>query len=110
MMIPSLKFGVKNNITPVIDASSSRTSKIGSWSFGPREYILEMDATFLDDMGMQDDILAAAAHTVAFTLDGKTCTFSGVKWANSGDVTLNPEDVIGTSLKAAPGAARLAIA
>jgi len=110
IMAPSLKFGVKNKVEPVIDASSSRTSKIGNWSFGPREYILELDATFLDDMGLQDDILAAANHTMAYTLDGKTCTWSGIKWANSGDITLNPEDVIGTTLQAAGGAARLSIA
>lgn len=110
IMAPSLKFGVKNKVEPVIDASSSRTSKIGNWSFGPREYILELDATFLDDMGLQDDILAAADHTMAYTLDGKTWTWSGIKWANGGDITLNPEDVIGTTLQAAGGAARLSIA
>lgn len=109
VMVPSLKFGVKNDVKPVVDASSSRTSKIGNWSFGPREYILEADATFLDDMGLQDDILTAAAHTMSFTLDGKTFAWTGLKWANGGDITLNPEDVIGTSLKAAGGAARVAI-
>lgn len=109
LTVDSLKFGVKNNVGPVIDVGSTNPSKISNWSFGPREYTLELGATFLDDMGAADDVLAGTEHAVAFTLDGQDFAFTGVKWTNAPTIGFTPEDVIGMNLKADPQALRLAI-
>lgn len=109
LQIDSLSFGVENDVKPGIDVGSSRASKIGTWSFGPRALNLELGASLLDDMGAYDDVLAGTAHTMAFTLDGKTFTYSGIKWTNAPDADCNPEDILGMTLSADPGALRLAI-
>lgn len=109
LSIESLKFGVSNNIEPVLDLGSSLGSKIGSWSFGPREINLELEAKLLGT-GAIDDAMDGAAHEVEFTLGSKTFTFTNVIWTNAPDVDCNPEDLIGFSLQADPQAVRLAIA
>lgn len=109
LSIESLKFGVKNDVSPVIDAASSLASKIGFWSFGAREFVLEMKVTILD-ASVVETLRAGGTHTFAFTLGAKTFTFSNVVFVNPGKIGNDPESAIAITLKADGGALRLAIA
>ncbi|AKB37355.1 hypothetical protein MSSAC_2765 [Methanosarcina siciliae C2J] len=107
--LESLKLGISNQINPVIDLTKAYPSKIGNWAYGLRDISLEMGSS-CSGVSVQDDVFGGAAHTVAFTLGGKTFTVSNVVWTNAPDVEGGPENLIGMSLSCAPKAARLAIA
>jgi len=104
----SLRFGVQNNVTPVLDVGSSLASKYTNYSLGPREFVLEVDSVLLGTAAI-DDAKDGAAHEFEFDFGGKTFTFTNVIWDNSPSVDCNPEDLIGFSLSAEPTSARLAI-
>jgi hypothetical protein len=107
--IESLKVGISNSIDPVFDVGSVLGSKIAYFSYNGREMPLELGASCLG-VGTQDDAIGGAEHTLAFTLGGKTYTFSNVVWTNAPSVDADPESKIGMSLSCSPGAVRLAIA
>ena len=109
IMIDSLKFTIDNAVEPVIDLASSFASKVGDYQYGQRGIDLELGVSLLD-VDVLDDVLGGAAHTFAFTLDGKTYTFSDVKWVNQPDTKMSPADALGMSLQSSSGATRLAIA
>lgn len=97
--VDSLKFGIEYDVKPVRDLSAINTSKIAGWAFGPRNISLELGMS-IDDMTLGTQLLAGAAHTLAFTALTKNFTFSNVKWKGDWDQTLAKDDIVGMSLKA----------
>lgn len=108
LSIESIKFGVKNNTSPVIDAASTLASKIGFWSFDARDLILELKVTILD-AAVIETIRAGGTHTFGFTLGAKAFAFSNIVFTDPGKVGNDPESAIGLTLKADSGSLRLAI-
>ncbi|MCK5012710.1 MAG: hypothetical protein KAS66_02735 [Candidatus Omnitrophica bacterium] len=97
--VDSLKFGIEYDVKPVRDLSATNTSKIAGWAFGPRNISLELGMS-IDDMTLGTELLAGAAHTLAFTALTKAFTFSNVKWKGDWEENLAKDDIVGMSLKA----------
>ena len=95
----SLKFGIEYAVTPVRDLSATNTSKIAGWAFGPRNISLELGMS-IDDLTLGTQMLAGAAHTLAFTALAKTFTFSNVIWKGDWEQNLQKDDIVGMTLKA----------
>lgn len=110
LILESLKFGVKNNVEPVLDGSVAAASKIASWNYTGREISVDLGCS-LTDMTMVDEVLTGAnTHTLAFTVDAKTYTVSAIAWTNTPSVKGAPAELIGMNLQNDAEAARLAIA
>jgi hypothetical protein len=109
ILLESLKFNISYDAEGVTDLSESAPSKIGDYAFMSRSIQVEMSMTMIA-MGAHDDLLSATDHTLAFTLDSKTLTFSAIKWTNNPAVSLAPASKVGMSLSSDGEATRLAIA
>jgi len=98
-VLDSVKFGIEYPVKPVKDITSTLASNVGGWSFGQRNITLELGLS-LEAMDLAADMLAGAGHTFAYTLGGKTFTFSNVKWIGDFDQKLDADDCLGMELKA----------
>lgn len=107
--LESLKISFENTIEPVFDLSVVAASKIGDYAYLSRSIVVEMGMSMIE-MAAHDSLLAAAAHTVKFSLGSKAFTFSGVKWTNAPSVDLGPAAKVGMTLTSDGGATRIAIA
>jgi hypothetical protein len=109
IIIDSLNFGFKNNISPVLSMSGLVGSKIVGWSYGAMELPLKLGVS-LTDPSVQDSVLAGNDHTFAFTLGGKSFIFSALKWTNSADINADAGEAVGIELDAATRAGRVVFA
>ena len=97
--LDSVKWGIDYSLSPIADLSSSVNSNIGSWAASPRNIYLECEFT-PEAMNLAADMLGGTAHTLVFTVGGKTFTFSNIIWEGDWDQTLTKDDVLGMAFKA----------
>lgn len=109
IIIDSLSFGFENTIDPILSTSGLVDSKIVGWKYRAASIPLKLGVS-LTDTTIQDSVTAGNAHTVAFTLGGKTFTFSGIKWTNGVDLDAEAGAGIGLELKAAGKSVRAVFA
>jgi len=109
ILLESLKFTISYDMEGVTDLSASAPSKIGDYAFMSRSLQLDMGMTMMA-MSAHDGLLAATDHTLVFTLDSKTFTFSAIKWTNNPAVNLAAASKVGMTLTSDGEATRLAIA
>ncbi|AKB35624.1 hypothetical protein MSSAC_1034 [Methanosarcina siciliae C2J] len=109
IIIDSLIFGFENTIDPILSTSGLVDSKIVGWKYRAASIPLKLGVS-LTDTTIQDSVTAGNAHTVAFTLGGKTFTFSGIKWTNGVDLDAEAGAGIGLELEAAGKSVRAVFA
>lgn len=98
-ILDMVKFGIEYPVKPVKDVTSALASNIGAWAFGQRNITLELGLS-LEGLDLAADMLGGAAHTFAFTMGGKTFSFSNVKWMGDWEESLDADDLLGMELKA----------
>ncbi len=109
LIIDSFKFGIKNNVEPVLDGSVLWMSKISSWNYTGREITVDLGCT-LTEMAMVDQVLAGDnVHALEFTIVGNTFIVSSIAWTNAPSVKAAPAELIGMNLTNEPTAARLEV-
>lgn len=97
--LESLMFGVEVPAEPIKDNSATWDSNIAGWNVGQMNLSIELGVS-LDDLTIAKDILDGLDHTLSFQLDGKTFSYSDFKLEGEFDKNLDPEDLLGTTLKA----------
>ncbi len=97
--IEATKFGIEYPVNAVFDQNASTENKIGGWSIGQRNIMLELQAT-IGDLSMSGEYLGGEKHTYGFTLGGKDFSFSNILWEGDFSQKLDADDVIAMPLTA----------
>ena len=106
--LESLSFKVANKITFAPDIANTTSTKIGGYCVNKREITLDLT---LDYYALENatptglsiaDVRSAKSFDFQFTFDGKTYTFSGVRFPKLEDWEYGPDDKIGGKASSLP--------
>jgi hypothetical protein len=105
--INALSFKVSNKIGFVKDIANSTSTRIAGYAVNSRSITLDLDLDYLamenaTPTGMSlTDVRSLTAFDFAFTLDGKTYTFGGLKFPEL-PYEFGPDDLLGDKVTSLP--------